>query len=299
MMRCDSSMWKRTCVGGFLAMLFSVALPAEEAVQMEFRGLTLNATLTDGGEPGKPVFLLLHGTLAHNDMEIMQALREALLEEGFNSLAITLSLGLDDRRGMLDCAAVHRHLHTDAIDELEAWQHWLTARGMERQVLLGHSRGGNQVAWYMAERQPESAVATVLVAPQLWTADKAEAGYEGRFGDSLSARIDAARKLDSDALLQDVGFVYCDGATVTAESFLSYHAPDERMHTPNLAGRIRTPVLVIAGSDDTSVPGVAAAMAGVDGVAVVEIEGADHFFRDLYVYDLVEAIADFLDNNGL
>jgi hypothetical protein len=31
----------------------------------------------------------------------------------------------------------------------------------------------------------------------------------------------------------------------------------------------------------------------------LEIDGADHFFRDLYVYDMVEAIVEFLDANDL
>ena len=71
------------------------------------------------------------------------------------------------------------------------------------------------------------------------------------------------------------------------------------MHTPSLVAAIEPPVLVIAASEDQSVPGVAAAMGEAGDASVVEIDGADHFFRDLYVYDMVEAIVEFLDANDL
>ena len=283
-----------------LAAIFAVMpVAAEEAVQIDYRGLRLNGVLAEAADSDRPVFLLLHGTMAHGEMEIIRALRETLLEQGFSSLSITLSLGVDDRSDMFDCAEIHRHLHTDALDELDAWRKWLMEKGFRRQILLGHSRGGNQVAWYLAERRPESVAAAVLVAPQLWGRDAAAAAYQKRFGTPLAPLLAQAGQADSDALLRDLGFVYCDDATVTAGAFLSYHAPDERMHTPGLVGEIGPPVLVIAASEDQSVPGVAAAMQAAGVENVVEIEGADHFFRDLYTYDVVDAIAAFLDENGI
>jgi len=293
--------------GAIFALLAAISLAspvaAAEAVQITHQGLRLNGEFSAADNGDRPVFLLLHGTLAHHDMEIMRSLREVLHEEGFASLAITLSLGVDDRSGMYDCSAEHRHRHTDAIGELEAWREWLVDQGYPRQVLLGHSRGGNQVAWYLAQQHPQSVVAAVLVAPQLWQRDKAAAAFAERFGVPLQAQLDRAeqlRKTDGDdALIHDTGFVYCEGATASAAALLSYHAPDERMHTPSLIAAIEPPVLVIAASDDQSVPGVAAAMEEAGDASIVEIDGADHFFRDLYVYDMVEAIVGFLDANDL
>ncbi len=286
-----------------VAIALASPVAAAEAVQITYQGLRLNGELSAADNRDRPVFLLLHGTLAHHDMEIMRSLREVLHEEGFASLAITLSLGVDDRSGMYDCSAEHRHRHTDAIGELEAWREWLVEQGYPRQVLLGHSRGGNQVAWYLGQQHPQSVVAAVLVAPQLWQRDKAAAAFAERFGVPLQAQLDRAeqqRKTDGDdALIHDTGFVYCENATASAAALLSYHAPDERMHTPSLIAAIEPPVLVIAASEDQSVPGVAAAMEEAGDASVVEIDGADHFFRDLYVYDMVEAIVGFLDANNL
>ena len=167
---------------------------------------TMLAEVTAESEADRPGYVaLLHGTLAHNDMEIMRSLREVLHEEGIASLAVTLSLGVDDRSGMYDCNAEHRHRHTDAIGELEAWRKWLVERGYPRQVLLGHSRGGNQVAWYLTQQHPQSVVAAVLVAPQLWQRDKAAAAYAERFGVPLQAQLDRAEQLRKSA--GDDGFL--------------------------------------------------------------------------------------------
>lgn len=54
----------------------------------------------------------------------------------------------DRGEDMYDCAKPHRHRLVDALDEIAAWVDWLKQRGASDIVLLGHSRGGNQAAWY-------------------------------------------------------------------------------------------------------------------------------------------------------
>ena len=94
-------------------LLFAAAVPvvAEEVTQ-QFNGLTLNANLelADGRTLEDGVVLILHGTMGHNRMEIIEASQRALLENGQNSLAINLSLGVDNRHGFFDCERPHRHL---------------------------------------------------------------------------------------------------------------------------------------------------------------------------------------------
>jgi hypothetical protein len=52
---------------------------------------------------------------------------------------------------------------------------------------------------------------------------------------------------------------------------------------------------VIAGSEDPIATGLPAALAGAAAnVRVEEIEGADHFFRDLYADELVEIAVEFM-----
>ena len=57
--------------------------------------------------------------------EISQGRLESLLnfqsllnEKGYNTLAINLSLGLDNRHEMYDCQVPHRHRYSDAADEI-------------------------------------------------------------------------------------------------------------------------------------------------------------------------------------
>ena len=69
-----------------------------EEVKTTLGGLTLKANLeTTETWRARPVVLLTHGTLTHRGMEIIAGLQAMLAERGLSSLAINLSLGLDDR----------------------------------------------------------------------------------------------------------------------------------------------------------------------------------------------------------
>lgn len=94
------------------------------------------------------------------------------------------------------------------------------------------------------------------------------------------------------------GFVYCTDAKMQARAFVSYHAPEPRMDTPSLLDKIEVPVLVIAGTEDDVVPDGAEKVEPVaDGkrVRLEVIDGADHFFRDLYADEIVEHTKSFVD----
>src|SRR5208337_3048308 len=92
-----------------LAVLLIAASPAKsiaEEVTIEHLGLEISANLELGS--GKSIksegmVLLVHDTLGHGKMELMAALQDGLHDQGLNSLAITLGLGVDKRHGMFDC----------------------------------------------------------------------------------------------------------------------------------------------------------------------------------------------------
>ena len=286
-----------------LTLFAPVTAFAEEAVTLSHDGMTLNGrvVLADGKTLADGAVLIVHGTLAHNGMEIIDTFQTALAERELSSLAITLSLGVDGRSGMYDCAVPHRHKHTDALDEIAAWTGWLKEKGAATIALMGHSRGGNQVAWYAAERDDPSVQKLVLVAPSTWTVEREGAGYEKNNGVSLAAVIDNARqRVDAGQgaeLMEKTGILYCPGAQVSAESFLSYHAPDKRRHTPHLLPSLKVPALVIAGTEDTVVGDLPAAIEPIadgDKITLTVVDGADHFFLDFFAEDAADAIAEFL-----
>jgi len=286
-----------------LLVLAGVQAQASE-VSLDQAGLKLNASWMPAGEEWQsgPVLLMTHGTLAHGRMEIMATLQQLFSDAGLSSLSITLGLGQSDRHGMYDCATLHTHRHTDALDEIGLWLQWLKAQGAEQVVLLGHSRGGNQTAWFALERDDPVVKKVVLIAPLTWD-EQAEAGsYEKRYGEPVSkllaqaqAQVDAGK---GNAEIKTSGFIYCADATATADAVLSYYKPEPRMDTPSLMPKIDKPVLVIAATNDESVPGLPdrlAPLAEQGEIELVVIDGADHFFRDLYADEVVEAIQPFVE----
>lgn len=285
-----------------LLLLWSGINLAEE-VKLQHGELTLNANLEKASDswPAGPVVLLTHGTLAHNGMEIITTLQQLLLENGISSLALSLGLGLSDRHGMYDCATPHTHHHTDALDEIGQWLGWLKEQGVENAALLGHSRGGNQTAWFAAERDDPVIKKIVLVAPQTWDKDADAADYEKRYSKPLAPVLaranDMVAKKKGDSMLEKVDFIYCSDTSATASAVVSYYNPDPRFDTVYLLPKIGKPVLVFVGSEDEVSKGQVEKVAPVaekSAVELVVIDGADHYFRDLYAEDLVDQVVEFI-----
>lgn len=285
----------------YLLLATVLMLPAmlqAEPVQIEHAGLRLNANLELAGQDslsGQDVVLIAHGTLAHGHMELIHSLQNVLAESGVSSLAPTLSLGLDNRSGMYECATAHRHRHQDAVEELSRWSDWLQQQNAGRILLLGHSRGGNQIALLSHSRSLDPFMGQVLLAPMTWNAEQEYAAYQQRFGQPPQPLLKRAKTRQAD-MLQAPGFLYCEDVQVSAESFLSYYEDDPQRHTPNLLIDTSLPTLVIAASEDKVVPELPEAMQSIQNsqVDLATIEGADHFFRDLYAYDVADQILEFM-----
>ena len=277
-----------------------LALPARaEEVQLRHEGRTLNADLTlpAGGTIGDGLVILVHGTLMHGRMEIMAALQRDLATHGIASLALTLSLGLDDRRGPYDCATPHRHTLDATAAEIGAWVQWAKERGASRIDLAGHSRGGTQAAYALATGAARDVRRLVLIAPTTFDAGDVVAGYERTFGIPLAPLLADARGLAATprALLHGVGFLHCRDATVAPRAFIDAYTGAERHDTPALLPRIAAPALIVIAGNDDVVRGLDRRVQPAPAhVRVLTIDGADHQFRDLYGEDLADAMAVFV-----
>ncbi len=286
----------------FFLLLSNASVSLAKEIKISQKGINLkanlilaeNKTLKDG------IIVMTHGTLAHNKMEIMVTLQQLLSDRGLSSLAINLDLGVKDRKGFYDCATPHTHLHTDAILEIDSWVNWLKSKGAKDLTLLGHSRGGNQIAWYLAEHDDPVIKRVILIAPQTWSKTYAEKNYKRLYKKALQPILNKAQAFikagKPEAWMEHTDFIYCKDAKVMAKSFVSYYKPDKRMDTPYLLNKIKKPVLVFVGTEDTVVKNldkVVAPMADGKKIKLVVIDGADHSFRDLYAEDLVDAIIDF------
>lgn len=277
-----------------------------KAVTLDYQGVTLNAnleivqgkTLIDG------VILIIHGTQAHHGLELIQGMQERFLEEERNSLAITLSLGVDNRRGLYDCNIPSHYRHSDAIDEIHAWVAWLKSQGVDNIVLAAHSRGGSQSLWYATEHKQDAIKSLILLAPGLSTMEKDAHFYRERFETELEPLLLKAQRLvevgQGDTLLQKVPFLFiCRETSVTADSFVSFYTRDSRRDTPYWLDKVRKPVLIIAGENDQVVPElIERVSAFVDdrNIKMTVIESAGHFFRDLNLDEAVEASIEFIES---
>ncbi len=292
--------------GLFLALgLLTFGAAQAKEVTLPYKGLTLNADLelAAGKKLADGAILVTHGMLAHRDMESLVYLRNLLKEKGYNTLAINLSLGLNNRHDMYDCKVTHRHRQADAADEIGAWVDWLKKQGVKRVAVLGHSNGGAQTALYAAERDNALVKAAVLMAPATNDNNNA-ATYQKRYQKPLAPVLEKAQKLVKEGkgatVLEHTDFLYCPDTSVAADAFVSYHGPN-RLDTPTLIPKIKKPTLVVVAGNDDVVVGLEKKLAPLaDGrrVQMKAIDSADHFFRDLYADDAVEAISAFLKSIG-
>lgn len=286
----------------FASLLSVSGLTAAEDVKQSYQGKTLNANLVyaDGKNYGDKVVLLLHGTLTHNGRSTYADLQNNLAKEGITSLSMNLSLGLNDRRGEYDCATPHTHKHTDAIAEVGVWMDWLKQQGVKKVSVMGHSRGGNQIAWYVSEKDSDAVNKVILLAPATGEQQSAK-DYQSKYAKPLAPVLKKAQEMvkagKGKELMKDTDFIYCEKSQVTAEAFVDYYDVKPKFDTPSLLKTAKKPTLVIIGSEDSVVPELPKrleALKGQKNVTITTIDGGDHFFADLANEDVAAAVAKFL-----
>ena len=237
----------------------------------------------------------------------MRAFSATSSRGALNSLAITLSLGLPKRAGMMDCKLEQDHRHADAGDEIIAWVEWLQKKGASRVSVIGHSRGASQAALSVVERMDAGVTSLILAAPLHQSEAEIEKRYEQSFGKPLAPVLGIARKHvedgEGDVLMDVPGFLHCSQARVTAAAFQDYYAPDPQYDVVNLLGQIHIPVLLVVAGDDKLMPSLPTAIdaASTAGrlprqLELANIEGADHFFRDLFGEELADSITAFVNS---
>lgn len=283
------------------ALVFSSSLYSQQ-VTLQQAEITLTAELEKTESfSTSPVILMTHGTLAHSKMEIMSTLQELLAENGISSLAINLSLGVSDREGMYDCPTPHTHKHEDAKSEIGLWKDYLKAQGATNIVVLGHSRGGNQTAQFAASNTDLVVTKAILIAPMTWNAEKEGSSYKEKYGDELSTLLSKANTMAASgkakAIIEKIDFIYCEDTSATAEAVASYYKDDSNKDTPTILSKLSIPTLVLLGSEDKVVADLPEALTKIkkpNTFSTATIDGADHFFRDLYADEVIEHIVEFL-----
>lgn len=289
---------------GLLAMLWLMTFDLTAAeVQIRHDGLALNGRLFQPEERGlsNGVVLIVHDTLTSNDADGIAGLQSHLLHHGLASLAINLTLGVDDRRGPYDCARPHFHRHQDAVGEIAAWMEWLARSAPNGVTLVGYGRGANQVAQYAVKFADDRLRGVVMAAPMLFDRARIASAYESRSEFPLDPITRHARDLvikrKSRELLYQIAFLNCTQSDVSAGSVLSYYAEDRNQHTPYLLPSIAQPVLVVAAGSDPQVKQLVqevAPLADGEHLQLQMVEEADARFDGNTAEQLAKAVVRFV-----
>jgi pimeloyl-ACP methyl ester carboxylesterase len=282
-----SAMRKLFCL--VLVLLAAGATVARaEPVQIKPSLLRLNGNLElpPGKTAADGVVVILHGTLSWHGQETIVALQKNLKSHGVGSLAITLSLGVDDRQRTRSCDVVHDYALAGAKREVGLWIEWLKGQNVRTVDLLGFSRGGAQVAAFAPEFQFPDVRKIVLLAPAFATSLEQAEIYKRAFGHDLAPELAEARK--NPLARRTVDFLTCKQAPVLNATFLDGYSE----MPPSLAARTGHPTLVIVAGNDEVVPDLTRRLPS--SVKPIVIDGADHFFHDLYGEEAAEATAKFL-----
>jgi pimeloyl-ACP methyl ester carboxylesterase len=244
------------CAGLLSAVLLVTAVRAEP-VSYDYLGLGVVGNLEVA--PGRSLkddgaVLLVHDSLAHHNDMLMKRLQTSLAAKGVNSLAISLSLGLNQRKGPFDCGGEHDHRHGDAGDEIVAWAEWLQQKGASKVALAGLGRGATQVALGVVERPDLPVSQLALVTPPALSPAAISARYQREFGQPLSRVLEPARKLvddgEGDTLINAPGFLTCKPARTTAAAFVDYYGGDHRQDIINLLPEVKQQTLIVTADAD-------------------------------------------------
>jgi pimeloyl-ACP methyl ester carboxylesterase len=282
-------------VSMILAITFGPAQADTTEISIKHNDLIrlANHQIGDDANPWQKIILILHGTLGHKDMEIISSQQAILAERGFSSLAINLSFNVDKRSGFYDCAQTHTHKHTDAITELGLWIDALKQRGTEDIWLMGHSRGSNQVTWYLSLHDEKAIKGLILIAPPAKDPKTFTKAFK-KEGENLNDLLAKADKMSNDDTMTASLFLHCKNATVNAKTFIDYYKNDQRHDTITMLKSLNKPILIIAGTEDKALPNLPtkakALSAAKSNISYAIIEGADHFFQDLYGEDIADEI---------
>ncbi len=285
----------------FFVMLVPFSLSAT-ALKLSLNKLTLNAEYKAAEDKNAPFFVILHGTFAWHGMELPSTLQSLLQDEEIGSLAFTLSLSEDNRSGFFDCKHPILSKHQDAQTEIGAWVNLIKSKGYNNIILVGHSRGGAQIAQFVIDH-PKTAKQAFLIAPMTWKASESAKAFDPNDKTALERWLNKAKKASNNSkqLISGKKILHCENASVSLESLVSYYSPIPDKNTPHIISKVKIPTRIYLGSNDPSITNSINQQESLfvsnKNVSRKVIEDADHYFRDFAAEDIVADILQHLSSD--
>ena len=234
----------------------SYAIRETGNINLEYNDISVNGYFINGNfdQENDTVVLIVHNIFDHYGTPLIRNIQQTLRTKKISSLAINLSLNINDRKGAYDCSNKHTHKNSDALSEIRFWVKWLSSHGVKKIILMGHLRSANQVAWYLATQDDPEISGLVLLAPYIWNDTRNKKIYKKYHNldfDKVNQKaINMVKHGESDSFLKNIGIFHCKNSSVTASSFLSYFSKDHRRYTPNLIPSIQVKTLILIGDKD-------------------------------------------------
>ena len=263
------------------------------------KNLVINANHYTNSMENKTVAISIHGTRGFKTMEVISVLSDNLLDLNIDTIAPNISYGVNDRvNDFLSCDMKHLHNQYANVDEIIKWFLFAVEKDYKDIILIGHSRGGQDIIQaykkilklYPGISKKISSL--VLLAPLADDTDEINISLQKSHSTTISEFLNR----DDNAFIK-INFLNCNNATVKISSFLSYYnLPRDEQLIPMLKD-IDIDTYVFTASEDTFVPKTHSKVSYIrnNNIKLLQIEGADHFFRDLFLDDIIDKLSDFIE----
>ena len=262
-------------------------------------GIILNANLLSSHNHN-PIFIIVHGTRGHKSMEIIKTLSNRFYDEGYDVLNINLSYGFNDREDeFLSCEIKHQHSEHDSVKEILTWYKYLIAKGYKDIRFIGHSRGAFNVIQTLALIENNQNINAYLLAPIIDTYEGTRDYYVNDLNIPYDLIINSNYNYDISEKYSLINFLFCENAKVSSQTFRSYldFSQDEKKYpfTYNIISllkNINSPITIFSGTEDEILLDSYEKFKVINkhNINHIVIDGAGHFFRDLYLDDIVDNI---------
>lgn len=286
---------KRCCQVVLISLFFCTFISSNANAQIIIEtlpsGVRVNANFHEG-DPAKPAVLLLHGFLTTYNFNTVYGIFNLLADKNYTVVAPNLSLGINQRMSGLHCDAIHIHNMEDDLKEVAWWVDWLTTRGHEKIILIGHSTGSLHLVVY-ASRSPNKAV-KLVIATSLTSFQRGD-----EHADSVTkSDVQRAKKLQAkgDKSLNQYSISYCrENFVAPADVFLSY-AYWSGKKVLQAVQNTKVPLDIILAGKDPRFDKQWSDKLRNAGASVAVVKNASHFFDDEYEFDLHDRISTSIEN---
>jgi len=279
---------QKICVLLLLWWLLPTTLQAEE-ISVALPGGLKGLADYHPGTPKKPAVLVLHGFLQNHLFSTVRLIVDEVADAGYPVLSPTLTLNIDQRQNSLTCDAIQNHSVKQATQEIRAWVGWLKQQGHTQIILIGHSTGSDNLLSYLqSDTDPAilAFIATSIGPMESWRHPEEEQRQ-------LAAARAAAKKGDSSLKKFSLGFCR-NNYMAPANDYLSYMQWRRKWILHQLKTS-RVPTTAIIGQADSWVPPDWSNTLEQQGIPLVRIKDANHYFSGVSEFDFQAAILSLVE----